>query len=217
MYAGREGRKDWQKFVGEAQNARRKFVQDGDLGSFMRRVFPKDGKPVAFAPVLLAEGHGARVPRTPEERMQAADDGKAASVSTNRWLASPAMPSFFHRWEDDLGHPRADIRLPDAAEGDALKLASAFSGTPVATAAELESPDRERWGQGVDWGDLFGPITPEERKVLLSMQPNKAPGLSGMKMAALQYMPAWMQDHGELPTNPPENLSQGSRSPGTKR
>ena len=73
-------------------------------------------------------------------------------------------------------------------------LASAFSGTPVGSVAEAETPARSRWGAGVAWGDLLGPISTEERAVLLSMQPSKVPGLSGMKMAAVQYLPIWMQD-----------------------
>ena len=75
-----------------------------------------------------------------------------------------------------------------------MLLASAFSGRPVQTRAEAEDPGRPRWGSGAEWGHPLGRVTPEERKVILSMQPGKSPGGSGMKMACLQYFPEWMQD-----------------------
>ena len=192
--ARQEGRKDWQAFIGEAQTARRKFLWDGDLGSFYRWVFPQGGGPVAYAPVLLADEGSHRVPRSPEDRMRAADAEMADSISTNRWVASSAVPPFLRRWKDDLGHERASVDLSATTSEEEVALASAFSGTPVGSVAEAETPARSGWGAGLAWGDLLGPISTEERAVLLSMQPSKAPGLSGMKMAAVQYLPIWMQD-----------------------
>jgi len=40
------GQRAWRHFIAEAQTTRRHAVHIGDLGSFSRRVFPKDGKPV---------------------------------------------------------------------------------------------------------------------------------------------------------------------------
>jgi hypothetical protein len=192
--AKREGQKAWRVFIGDAQTTRRRAVQEGDLGGFARRVFPQDGKPVAYAPGLLTSGETSRLPATVEERLLAADKAKEPTISVNRWITSEYFPPFLERWVDTLGHPRARLRVERAQPGQEMLLASAFSGTPVETLEEAQHPDRRRWGHGVAWEGIFGLITEEERKTLLRMQPSKAPGPSGFKMAALQYFPVWVQE-----------------------
>ena len=177
--AQKEGLKDWAKLVAESQTARRKALADGDVASFARRLFPKDGKPVPYAPRMKNGPEGTEVLSTPAERMRAADELKALGISISRWESSIWVPDFLVFWEDDLGHCRAKVDLARAADGEEMRLASAFSGRPASTRQEADDPQRPLWGDGIQWGQPMGRVTPEERTVLLKMQPNSSPGRSG--------------------------------------